>query len=198
MDIVKLAVDQQAPGPVWILGHSVGGAIATLFAEQYPELVLGFINVEGNFSLQDAFWCQKISQLAEADWLSEYRQMQADPEQLLRDSDIQITEQRTNWARAILQHQSASAVQGVAKAVVKDTGAKAYQQSTEALIERKIPYFLVAGEHSAPDWQVPQSVISSAIASYQIPGTGHMMMLQQPQQPQQFCQLIAEIISPGK
>ena len=195
VDIVKFAVAQQAQGPVWILGHSVGGAIATLFAEQYPEQVLGFINVEGNFSLQDAFWCQNISQLSAAQWALDYQNMQADPEQFLADSDIQITPEHTRWARAILQHQSASAVQGVAKAVVSATGTKAYQQSIQALIEHKIPHYLIAGEHSAPGWHVPQSVTDSAAASYQIPGTGHMMMLQQPQQ---FCQLIAEIISADK
>ena len=195
VEIVKLAIDQQAQGAVWILGHSVGGAIATLFAEQYPERVLGFINVEGNFSLQDAFWCQKISQLSAPQWALEYQQMQAEPEHFLADSDIQITEQRIMWATAILQHQSATAVQGVAQAVVSDTGAESYQRSIQALIEHRIPHYLIAGEQSAPDWHVPQSVIDSAAASYEIPGTGHMMMLQQPQL---FCQLIAEIISADK
>lgn len=36
------------PVPVHVVGHSVGGVIAALYAHRYPDDVLGMINVEGN------------------------------------------------------------------------------------------------------------------------------------------------------
>src|ERR1051325_9815325 len=36
--------------PAWLLGHSVGGAVAMMVAERAPELVRGLISVEGNFT----------------------------------------------------------------------------------------------------------------------------------------------------
>ncbi len=36
---------------VWLLGHSMGGAVAMLVADRIPERIAGVINVEGNFSL---------------------------------------------------------------------------------------------------------------------------------------------------
>jgi len=47
--------------PVIIFGHSMGGVIGLILCEKYPELVQGFINVEGNISLED---CTFSSQAA--------------------------------------------------------------------------------------------------------------------------------------
>lgn len=40
-------------GPVTLVGHSMGGVIALLLAEQAPHLVRGFVNIEGNVSKAD-------------------------------------------------------------------------------------------------------------------------------------------------
>ncbi|WP_227744214.1 alpha/beta fold hydrolase [Yersinia kristensenii] len=42
--------------PVHVIGHSVGGAVAVLFARRYPEMTRSLTSVEGNFTLSDAFW----------------------------------------------------------------------------------------------------------------------------------------------
>ena len=47
--------------PVILLGHSMGGVIGLILSEKYPELVKGFINVEGNISIED---CTFSSQAA--------------------------------------------------------------------------------------------------------------------------------------
>lgn len=39
--------------PVVLIGHSMGGVIGTFLAEQAPELVRAFVNVEGNISDDD-------------------------------------------------------------------------------------------------------------------------------------------------
>lgn len=51
--------------PVCLLGHSVGGAIAMLAASLLPGSVRMVINVEGNFTLNDAFWCRRIAAMSE-------------------------------------------------------------------------------------------------------------------------------------
>ena len=74
--------------PAWLLGHSVGGAIAMLAAGLVPELVKGIVNVEGNFTLNDAFWCRKIAAMSDEAWAAEYRRMQADPTAWLEGAGI--------------------------------------------------------------------------------------------------------------
>lgn len=54
-----------------VLGHSVGGAIAMLLAKLEPELVKLVISVEGNFTLNDAFWSQTIAQMEEGSWAAD-------------------------------------------------------------------------------------------------------------------------------
>src|ERR1017187_3823501 len=39
-----------------VVGHSVGGVIAMLYASQEPSSVRRVVSVEGNFTLKDAFW----------------------------------------------------------------------------------------------------------------------------------------------
>ncbi|MEJ7757283.1 MAG: alpha/beta fold hydrolase [Nocardioidaceae bacterium] len=65
--------------PVHVVGHSVGAVISTLYAHRYPGDVLELVNVEGNFTLADAFWSAELARkpAAEAEALLEsYR---ADP-----------------------------------------------------------------------------------------------------------------------
>jgi lipase len=53
--------------PVDVVGHSVGGAIAMLFARAYPECVRRIVNVEGNFTLGDAFWSASVGRMSQAE-----------------------------------------------------------------------------------------------------------------------------------
>lgn len=49
-------------GPVVIVGHSMGGVLGLLLCESYPELVQGFINVEGNISPEDCTLSAVVTQ----------------------------------------------------------------------------------------------------------------------------------------
>lgn len=44
-----------------IIGHSMGGLVALLYAEKYTELVKGFINIEGNLASEDCFFSRRIA-----------------------------------------------------------------------------------------------------------------------------------------
>ena len=195
VDYLKQVVETQASGPSWLLGHSVGGAVVNLFAAQYPDLVAGVINVEGNFTIKDAFWCQSISQKNPQTWNTEYQQMCSDPEKWLSDSQIALSPQRVLWAREILAYQDADTVQAVAKAVVAGTESDEYLSTVRKVMESSTPVYLVAGEHSVGGWDVPSDVRKLANELVVTKDTGHMMMLEKPEE---FCSLVKRIINENK
>ena len=116
----------EAGGPAWVLGHSVGGAVAMLLADMVPELVRGLISVEGNFTLKDAFWTGRIAALPDADWAAEYGAMEAAPAAWLEKSGIEASDERIVWARDILANQPYTTVQKMAQSVLDTTGAPDY------------------------------------------------------------------------
>lgn len=175
-----------------LLGHSVGGAIAMLVAALAPEKVRGVINVEGNFTLADAFWCAKIARLDEAEWRSQYQNLVADPEGWLRSSDISVTPQRSEWAHQILTNQPCETIQAMARAVVEETGSPRYLEQVRRVVERGTSLFLLAGERSASGWDLPDWVRSSARSSIVQKDVGHMMMLEQPDE---FCNVVSQMLA---
>ena len=195
VDFVKRLVADEIGKPFWLLGHSVGGAIAMMFAAQNPKLVAGIINVEGNFTLNDAFWCQKISPLPSEVWHRDYEQMRAEPEKWLLDSGINPTPERASWAAEILDFQTTATVQAVAKAVVRETPSPEYENTILKVVEQKTPVYLLAGERSKDGWDVPQRVIDAAEKFVVQPQTGHLMMLEEPDE---FCAIVKGIIASAR
>lgn len=48
-------------GPVFLVGHSMGGVVAQMLAERHPELVRALIDVEGNISRDDCYISGKVA-----------------------------------------------------------------------------------------------------------------------------------------
>jgi len=167
--------------PSWVLGHSVGGAIAMLVAATAPNLVRGLISVEGNFTLNDAFWCRKIAALSDEAWRADHLLMLDDPSAWLRDSGIALSPQRIAWANDILLYQPRSTIAAMARAVVKETGSPEFLQHVRAVVANGTPIHLLAGERSSTGWDVPDWVKSASLSYVVQPDTGHMMMLEQPE-----------------
>lgn len=177
--------------PAWLLGHSVGGAVAVLAARMAPELARAVISVEGNFTLNDAFWCRKIAAQSEDEWAAEHARMQSDPDAWLAKGGIESTTQRLEWARAILHHQSAATVHAMAKAVVRETGAPGYLAAAREVLGNGTPLHLMAGERSCTGWDLPPWVRAAAADMVVLPGVGHMMMLEAPEQ---FCEAVGAMV----
>lgn len=188
--LVRLLRDE-IKQPVWLLGHSVGGAVAMLVADAAPELVLGLISVEGNFTLKDAFWSSRIAALPDADWAYEYGTMEAAPAAWLERGGIEASDERVLWAREILGNQPYTTVQRMAQSVVAVTGAPAYLELVRRVFGRT-PVYLVGGELSAAGWDVPEWALASARRIELQPRSGHMMMLEDPAA---FCGIIAGIVA---
>lgn len=58
-----LLIELLEEAPPWILiGHSMGGVIGTLIAERRPDLLTGFLNVDGNISRGDCGYSGPVSE----------------------------------------------------------------------------------------------------------------------------------------
>jgi len=175
---------------VWMLGHSMGGAIAMLAADRRPNLVAAVINVEGNFTEKDAFWSRKVAQFQADEWQAKFQAISCDPTGWLERNGIAPTEQHVEWADAIFAYQPESTVYAMAHALVHETHPPEYLQAVDRVVART-PVHLVAGERSADAWDVPAAVRESAASDHVLAGTGHFPMLEAPGA---FCGLIDKIV----
>ena len=163
-----------------LIGHSVGGAIAMLFAAAHPQMVASVTSVEGNFTLKDAFWSKAISHmpLAEIE-----RDLQADcenPQVWLERSGVAPTPLRLADALSHLTNQPASTVQATARSVVQITGARQYLQTVRSVLEAGTPVFLIAGQRSRDAWDVPGFVVAKARKLSVLERTGHLITIESP------------------
>ena len=190
-DYVAQRIDELSAANLWLLGHSMGGAVAILAADRQAERLRGLINVEGNFTEKDAFWSRKIVEKQPDEWAEEYRQMQADPAGWLERCDVEPDPQRTAWAQHILEHQPASTVSAMAKALLNETLCPGYLDTVRRLLARGLPVRLVAGAQSAADWDVPDFVRTAAASYTEQPAVGHLMMLEDPDG---FCRIVSSVL----
>jgi pimeloyl-ACP methyl ester carboxylesterase len=61
VEITNIVVCRLKLNHLIIIGHSMGGLVALLYAEKYPEHVKGFINIEGNLASEDCFFSRRIA-----------------------------------------------------------------------------------------------------------------------------------------
>lgn len=84
---VRAIVDRTAPSTsVHLVGHSVGGVIAMSLAHRFPGQVASLVNVEGNFTLADAFWSAQLTTKAPAEVQELPEANRADPARWLRNA----------------------------------------------------------------------------------------------------------------
>ncbi len=64
--LVRVILEEMALHPVILVGHSMGGVIGQLCTERHPDRFEGFVNIEGNISLQDCMFSSKAAATDEA------------------------------------------------------------------------------------------------------------------------------------
>lgn len=173
--------DRAVPqGPVQLVAHSVGGVIAASFAHRFPDRVASFVNVEGNFTLADAFWSAKLADMAPGEVQQLLESDRRDPARWLRDAGVQPTPDRIRAAAEALAYQPATTIQATARWVVDLTGRPTYERLLREVFN-KTPVHLVAGTRSRAGWNVPGWALQAAASYTEIPDVGHMVMLEAPE-----------------
>ncbi|WP_175873455.1 alpha/beta hydrolase [Burkholderia sp. BCC0397] len=165
--------------PVDVVGHSVGGAIAMLFAHAHPERVRRIVNVEGNFTLDDAFWSASVGRMTpdEADAMLDG--LRAAPLAWLRGAIDAPSPGQLDDARRWLVHQPASTLRAMGRSVIETTGAAGYLPALAQVFERH-PVWLIAGERSRAGWHVPGHALARCAGFDTIAGCGHLIAAERP------------------
>ncbi len=162
--------------PVHLVGHSVGGAIAMLFAAKAPERVASVTSVEGNFTLDDAFWSASLGRMTVDEVEALLGGMRADPEAWIARSVPSPSLELVALADEWLHWQPASTLRAMGRAVVAETGISIYLETVRSVFER-LPVHLVAGERSRNGWHVPEWARLAAASEHVVPNAGHLPMV---------------------
>jgi len=163
-----------------IVGHSVGGVISMLLAYQDPSMVRRVVSVEGNFTLKDAFWSASLGRMSAAEAAAVLAGLAAEPAAWLERSGVQPSAENLAIAKEWLGFQPATTLRAMGRSITDVTGDPNYLE-----IVRKVfashHVCLLAGERSRAEWDVPTWASLEAAAQATLPGTGHMLMLEQPE-----------------
>ncbi|RQR88763.1 MULTISPECIES: alpha/beta fold hydrolase [unclassified Burkholderia] len=165
--------------PVDLVGHSVGGAIAMLFAHAHPARVRRIVNVEGNFTLDDAFWSASVGRMSPAQADAMLDGLRSDPSGWLRGAIDEPSPRQLDDARRWLAHQPASTLRAMGRSVVATTGEPGYLQLLAEVFERH-PVRLVAGDRSRAGWHVPDWALARCAGFETIAGCGHLIPAERP------------------
>lgn len=165
---------------VHLVGHSVGGAVSALVARRFPHLIASFTSVEGNFTLNDAFWSGQIARKPENEVADIVAGYMADPDAWISAAGVPLTAWTSALARDWLAYQPASTIKAQAKAVVAATGDAAYLNGLRELMASEMPVHLIAGGRSAEGWDTPTWADRLCTMRINIAGLGHLMMAENP------------------
>lgn len=162
-----------------IVGHSVGGAIGMLFAHTYPDRVRRIVNVEGNFTLDDAFWSASVGRMSPHEADTMLAGFKADPIQWLRGAVVDVTPEMGRTAARWLDHQPASTLRAMGQSVVAVTGNPDYLVTVREVFQRH-PVYLLAGERSRSEWNVPDWAFEKCAGHEVLGQCGHLMTIEDP------------------
>lgn len=189
--LMKFIDARYSDAVVDLVGHSVGGAIAMLFAHAYPDRVRRIVNVEGNFTLADAFWSASVGRMSADAADAMLAGFVAAPLRWIRgaipDAAPEMQPVATRW----LAHQPSSSLRAMGRSVVEITGSENYSTLLRGVFERH-PVFLLAGERTRGGWHLPGWAAARCADMKVLAGCGHLMMVERPEQ---FAETIAAFLT---
>lgn len=176
-----------------LVGHSVGGAIAVLITNQYPNRVKSLVSVEGNMTPPDAFWSANLAKKS----IDEIQQLidsySSDVVGWISDAGVPATSDTLRIATAWLENQPAETLKAQAQAVVNATSSSSdYLKRLEVQLRNGLELHLISGSRSRDGWHIPDRIERGARSSTVIAECGHLMMLESPQK---FANAVVNCIS---
>lgn len=191
VDHVLAELDRHGISRAVLVGHSIGGAVAMLVAAGYPERVSAVVNVEGNFTLADAFWSSRVAAMPEDAVEAMVAGHRIDPTGWLSAQKMEATEPRIVRVRRMFDAQSGLAVRALARGIVAETARREYLPTIERVLDEGIPMHLLAGERSRAAWSLPEAFARRAASDTTQRGVGHMMPLEDPEE---FLDIVAGLV----
>ena len=150
-----------------------------LFAHAYPAYVRRIVNIEGNFTLDDAFWSASVGRMSQSEADAMLKEFRADPLAWISGSVIAPAPRLRGIAARWLDHQPASTLRAMGQSVVSTTGNDNYLTVLEQVFD-KHPVYLLSGEHSRKGWNVPDWAREKCAGDRTLTNSGHLMMLDEP------------------
>lgn len=189
-------LERYAPGsPANVLGHSMGGNVAGLYAGIFPERVRAFVNAEG-FGLRDgnpgaapARYRDWIERSAAGEAFSVYPDYEALAEKIRRRSPrMSLPAARfvaRAWAREV-----AGSVELKADPAHRLPNAVLYRRAEAEACWRRVaaPVLLVAGGASALDGPFDVALALPAVTECRIAAAGHMLHFEAPRELARACE----------
>lgn len=164
-----------------VVGHSVGGAIAMLLVAERPSMFRRVVNIEGNFTLEDAFWSASVGRMSSSEAELMLAGLRADPAPWLNRAGLPVTEGNVRLAREWLGFQPSLTLRQMGRSVVDVTGKTDYLDRVQSVFQTH-PVYLFAGERSLASWHIPVWASKQAAGTVVITGAGHLMMIEQSNQ----------------
>ncbi len=159
-----------------LVGHSVGGAISALVAHDHKELVASYTSVEGNFTLNDAFWSAQIADKSDEEVADIVQGYCNDPDAWMEGAGVTLNPYTRRLAREWLANQPPTTIKAQARAVVEETQKPEYLGNIHKLMKSEMPVNLIAGARSSDGWDTPEWANQLCTTRVNIPSVGHLMM----------------------
>lgn len=152
-----------------LVGHSMGGALATLVAARMPGSVAGFVNIEGNLEPADCFVSRRIAEAADAG-LAELVTRTL-PAELKNAGGVG----NRTWAKRLARCPDPAALREMARSLVHETDSGAILAAWNGL---DCPKALLRGVDSPPSAAADRLAAAGDRIEY-APG-GHFPFLDRP------------------
>lgn len=185
-------MDKQSIQQATLVGHSVGGAVATLLAINNPERVRSLVSVEGNMTPPDAFWSASLAKKSIAEIQKMVDGYRADVAGWIAEAGVTSTPEAIRIATHWLDHQPVETLRAQASAVVGATSeSSGFLTRLRALLHNGLQLHLIAGARSRESWHVPADIEASAKTVTLLPDCGHLMILESPER---FVEAVLNVI----
>lgn len=171
-----------------LIGHSMGGAIAILFAHTYPQMVERLLVLEPNLRADDAHLSREIIRHSEAEFINRYEKFKQMAIETVQNWFVNSHRADIEEYIGELLKTTPTSMYRSARSLMEVTGDETLLLQFQRL---SMPKYFLIGEESLKIRSIPKSFQNSSIKSIIVPGVGHMMMVDSPRG---FTQSLASIL----